>query len=635
MLQDSWLSHKIELLTDQSSARVLARYQLFEGLQEEMAKHLPQHMIPSGLLYVSRLPLTRNNKIDRAKLASLTQHLLVEDALPSEAQDSAQDHLIGAQEHELALLWRQALGNLTKPLRSRSSFLKCGGDSLAAMRLVGLARKKGFIISVLQVMSNLRLADMAMLLRTAELPKAISLLKRFAFVEDGTLREIRDTLHSGGIQWSHVQDAFPLISLQEHCLTASLTFRGDGFAQFRFPLEDVSTSRLQDAIRTILATHHSLRTRFVKSNQGFFQVICSPATLNDAACPIIYGVLEEAQDAQATHATAAALGGQLCWFDFVSSHPEQRGGYLLLTMHHGIYDGWSYQNLIDALKIAYSEPGKMLAPPVFTMSQLVQTAIECRNSPVSSRFWKDHLSNAVPSSPLSSAVEDISSAWAQSEVTIKWPIPSMAGSFTVSTMLHVALGMALRATTGSPRPILATTITGRESNALGISEFIGAAAVVVPLCVVLQRGTTNETLRLHTVMQQVQDFLSTMGTHWHFGFNAIAALSPAARLACASATQIVVHAMSYGSKGIQRKPSEQASQLQALEMKCDHARLLGKEREGLSIECFQRRAARTGELSVAVEARYDQRFITDATVTTLVHSFRESFEECVRASQEL
>jgi aryl carrier-like protein len=84
---------------------------------------------------MAALPLTVNGKLDRA-------------ALPRVAYESRTRSASGPREESLAALFTEVLG---VPVGAEDSFFDLGGDSIAAMRLAGLARSRGV---------RLRLADL-------------------------------------------------------------------------------------------------------------------------------------------------------------------------------------------------------------------------------------------------------------------------------------------------------------------------------------------------------------------------------------------------------------------------------------------------------------------------------------------
>jgi acyl carrier protein len=91
-------------------------------------------MIPSAVIWHDSLPLTRNGKVDRARLTALAA-----DATPAPSSAAA-GGTTGA-ERELAGLWAPVLRVPAADIGPDADFYDLGGDSLAAARIFTGVRK--------------------------------------------------------------------------------------------------------------------------------------------------------------------------------------------------------------------------------------------------------------------------------------------------------------------------------------------------------------------------------------------------------------------------------------------------------------------------------------------------------------
>ncbi len=101
-----------------------------QQVRDWIAERLPSYMIPSAVVMLEQLPLTRNGKLDRAALAALA------------ATASAEGEFVAprtATEQGLATIWCEVL-KLEK-VSVRASFLELGGHSLLAIRVLGRVSK--------------------------------------------------------------------------------------------------------------------------------------------------------------------------------------------------------------------------------------------------------------------------------------------------------------------------------------------------------------------------------------------------------------------------------------------------------------------------------------------------------------
>jgi thioesterase domain-containing protein/acyl carrier protein len=95
-------------------------------LQRFLGERLPAYMVPAAFVLLDRLPLTANDKVDRAALPA------PEKSRPG----SARDYLAPRDELELQLvrIWERLLG--VQPVGVRDDFFALGGHSLLAVQLM-------------------------------------------------------------------------------------------------------------------------------------------------------------------------------------------------------------------------------------------------------------------------------------------------------------------------------------------------------------------------------------------------------------------------------------------------------------------------------------------------------------------
>jgi acyl carrier protein len=93
-----------------------------DGLRRALQRTLPEHMLPGGWVFLDRLPLTVNGKVDR-------------DALPEpvRVQASPAGASASAAERDIAAAWQVVLGGEMPGLED--NFFEVGGDSFTLVRL--------------------------------------------------------------------------------------------------------------------------------------------------------------------------------------------------------------------------------------------------------------------------------------------------------------------------------------------------------------------------------------------------------------------------------------------------------------------------------------------------------------------
>jgi amino acid adenylation domain-containing protein len=112
-------------------------------LRDHLADRVPAVMVPTGWLFLGRLPLTASGKIDRKQLSGTVR-------APSPVGHGPA--LAGADQRLVAEVWEAVLGRA--PSRAGDRFGELGGDSLAAMRAVGWYARAGITVRAAELMAN-------------------------------------------------------------------------------------------------------------------------------------------------------------------------------------------------------------------------------------------------------------------------------------------------------------------------------------------------------------------------------------------------------------------------------------------------------------------------------------------------
>lgn len=102
-----------------------------DQLKINMARELPEHMIPSHIDVIPTLPLTPNGKIDRKGLLARPLKALVSSGSVDPARNAAETRMV--------TIWEQVLGK--KPIGIHANFFELGGHSLSAVRLLAQCRE--------------------------------------------------------------------------------------------------------------------------------------------------------------------------------------------------------------------------------------------------------------------------------------------------------------------------------------------------------------------------------------------------------------------------------------------------------------------------------------------------------------
>ncbi|HEX8273712.1 MAG TPA: amino acid adenylation domain-containing protein [Longimicrobiaceae bacterium] len=346
-----------------------------EELREHLRARLPEHMVPSALVMLERLPLTRNGKVDRR-------------ALP--APDGAGSaELVPARtptEEVLAGIWAEALGLETVGVTA--SFFELGGHSLLATRVVSQVRRVfGVEVSLRALFEGPTVAELAG--RVEEIRRAGA----------PALPPVAPVERTGPL---------PLSFAQERLWFLDRLQPGSAFYNVYSALRlggALDVWALETALGEIVRRHEALRSVFRATDAGPVQVI---APFDGFALPVedlagLGGPEREAQVERRVTEEAARpydlAAGPLFRASLLRLGAEEH--VLLLGMHHVVSDGWSMGVLfreLSALYEAYRDgresplaelPVQYADYGVWQREQLEGEALERQLG-----YWKDQLRGA-------------------------------------------------------------------------------------------------------------------------------------------------------------------------------------------------------------------------------------------------
>ncbi|AMO93232.1 D-alanine--poly(phosphoribitol) ligase, subunit 1 [Collimonas fungivorans] len=130
---------------------------LHEQLRQHLASQLPEYMVPAAIVVLERLLLNANGKVERR-------------ALPVPQWQGQAQYLApsNALQRTLVQIYAQVLHVPEQQLSVNDSFFELGGDSIGSIRVVGLARKAGLVITPREVFEHRSVAGLARVARAVQ-----------------------------------------------------------------------------------------------------------------------------------------------------------------------------------------------------------------------------------------------------------------------------------------------------------------------------------------------------------------------------------------------------------------------------------------------------------------------------------
>jgi amino acid adenylation domain-containing protein len=451
-------------------------------LRGRLAEKLPEHMIPSGFVFLDALPKTPSGKIDRRTLG------LHSPEPERETQRSEEPAAPTTPVGELvAGIWTDVLG--LDRVGTDDDFFALGGHSLLATRVVSRLREAfGVDIPLRELFENPRLADLAAWIETAR--------RAGAGRPAPPLVPLAPALRAGALPLSFAQQRLWIIDQLEPgspLYNIPLALRVEG------PLDSRLLAR---CLGEIVRRHEVLRTVFAVRDGAPEQVIqpASPFVLPVVDLSGLPGLSDpsdrsDRSDLKARQALALAAEEAARPFD-LSRRPLLRGVLLrlgegdhvaALTMHHIASDGWSLGLLmreVGTLYAAFAEgrPSPLPELPVqyadFAVWQHSWLHGELLDNEIS--YWRRQLAGLPPLLDLPTdrprpAVQSYRGSTVPVRLTadLTWQAEALARSegATLFMVLLAGFQTLLARLSGQPDLAVGTPVAGR--NRIEIEGLIG------------------------------------------------------------------------------------------------------------------------------------------------------------------
>ncbi|KAL8700559.1 MAG: hypothetical protein Q9224_000910, partial [Gallowayella concinna] len=497
---------------------------LCRKLKANLAGALPAYMIPSLFVPLSRMPWTASGKLDRSHLCRLVSKLSVEDTKPFKLASTSDKRMPStAMEKRLQKLWERILNPRAEAATLDDSFFVLGGDSVQAMKLVAAARSEKISLSVLDIFRKPTLADMASACSLLDEGDQ-SVLEPFGLlcnidVLDQLLDEI---ITQCRIERSQLADAYPCSALQEALITLSIKQPGAYVANnvFRLP-EAVDVDAFKAAWERAIDDMDILRTRIVHtSTSTFVQAVLKKVTIE-------WHSAARLEDVTTTELRLPEHSGSpLMRFTLVASEsPADR--YLVWSIHHALYDGWSMPRMLQRVEDIYFED----SPPSIIKASYAQFIkyISSTDRQVSDRFWRSKFDGlqSIHFPRVSSIEGDHERSTATLKYTLQLPRKGTATGITLPTIIRTAWGILLSAHTGSDDVVFGETMTGRDIPVDGVIDMLGPTLTTIPTRIQLDKTST-----VMDLLQRVNQMAAEVIPYQHVGMQHIRRLNEDSSVAC-------------------------------------------------------------------------------------------------------
>lgn len=495
-------------------------------LDAQLATQVPVYMIPTAYIPLRNIPTTATGKTDRRRLSEMAKALTWDQLTATNSSNTERRQPSTPLETQLQSLWADVLGVQKDLLGADDSFLRVGGDSVGAMRLVGSARECGYSLSVAEILKNPKLCDMAKLMVEVKLSEteeieAFSLLRS----DSDTDICIKEAAEFCAVVPEQIQDLYPCTPLQEGLLALTAKRSGDYITRCILELQSTAQiKKFQQAWENVLGTTPTLRTRIVDlAKEGLMQaVIDEPVQWNSSK----NSFLDEYVRADEQRTTG--LGTPLVRYGLVA---DDQKSFFVLTLHHAVYDGLALNLLFERLEKAYHNQLTLDLPDFRRFVQHVSSI----NFEGAEKFWDDQLkaSEAKPFPALPSATfqPKTDRSLIHKIDNLSWPKTDI----TASTAVRTALSILLADYTDARDVIFGATSTGRQIPIPGVEQMVGPTIATVPV-----RVSVDQDKSIQALLSQVQEQSIDLASFEQVGLQRIRKLGADAARACDFQTLLIV-----------------------------------------------------------------------------------------------
>ncbi|KAB7764409.1 non-ribosomal peptide synthetase, partial [Xanthomonas maliensis] len=488
-------------------------------VRAQLARRLPDYMLPAAYVSLDALPLTRNGKLDRAAVRMLE---------PKTLDPAAYVAPMGELEQIVAALWCELLD--LPQVGRHDNFFALGGHSLLAVKLIERLRRLGWELDVRRLFSTPTLEALASALHattalavpanridldcTRITPELLPLVDLSQADIDSIIAGV-----DGGA--TNVQDIYPLAPLQEGLLFHHLNdAQADPYLHasvLRFPARPALDAFL-DALDQVIARHDILRTAVVwKALPQPVQVVWRRVVL-ERRRHLFDGPDPAAQlQSWLDGPTAVPSLQRAPLIHAHLAHDAASGHWLLgLQHHHLVMDHTTLAHVVEEVRAHLNGQQAQLPPPL-PFREFVAHATAKASMQAHQAFFSEMLADIdAPTAPFGVLAPIRTPSCLQ---FLHHPLPTTLAQtlraqarrhgVTAASVFHLAYALVLARTSGRDDVVFATMLFGRMHGSAGVDRVLGMFLNTLPIRLSVARGSVRQAL------QRTQQALARLLPHEH------------------------------------------------------------------------------------------------------------------------
>ncbi|KAE9970168.1 Nonribosomal Peptide Synthase (NRPS) [Venturia inaequalis] len=448
------------------------------AMLDSLGRRLPEYMVPKVYIPLDSMPLMTSGKLNRKLLQSYASGLSSAERAKFSGQQAAYAHPVGDKEMLLQDVWTKILNIKPEAISRNDSFIRLGGDSILAMKLVAMARQRKLQVSVADVFRSPVLSELAKISRFLDCERVseTDVIPPFQLLPNHV--NVRSLLQDLSTQGNvEVSDLYPCTQFQQGIMALSLNNIGTYVAQHVFELSKAVTDNKDKfcaAWEAVVAATPILRTKIVQTD----------------TCGLLQAVFEERiswehhDDLESflkkDKANPFGLGTQLSRYAIVTSSPVK--SYFVWTMHHACYDGWSLRLTLQDVELQYKSmmSAKRQVPGVRLPFNRFVKSLQNLDEHEAEKFWQADLGHGEPSSFPSTTSGYSPQPSSTFEHTIAFKRKPQSG-LRPSSLIRAAWAMTISTYANTDDVVFGATLSGRTGSSPDLAHIVGPVITTVPV----------------------------------------------------------------------------------------------------------------------------------------------------------
>jgi len=300
-------------------------------LLEKLHHVLPDYMLPTSLIYLDKMPLTANGKLDRQALPHPNFSIKRDDFKPPR----------NAMEAKMCTIFANVLGLVNRKIGIYNDFFHLGGDSIASIRLISLLRKELNIVVTAKDIFTYKTVS--------------SLYEKLV-----TRAQRTETHHKITAEQGMLVGGFDLLPIQNWFFSTNVQNAHYFNHAFLIKVPCLDIAILQESINQLVAFHDVFRLRFNIRNVG--HNIEYEQYYSDRQTAILLKMIDVREWARSQDTLSQILtdlqskfnlsDGPVCSVAYLNGY-EDETARIHIAIHHLLIDTVSWHILTNDLKKIY------------------------------------------------------------------------------------------------------------------------------------------------------------------------------------------------------------------------------------------------------------------------------------------